>query len=259
MSAAERAEERRRALASRRRQRPSAPGNASDGTVAAARAEWEREHEEQLKKDSQNVRTRADLQEYEKKLEDQNEAALDRALMTAADTEKTGAATLGQLVSQREALQRIDASLNEINHTMSRSERLLRGIKSIGGAIANAFTSPSKEPDRTMPAPVAVAPVSSSSSSSSSARAESRSSAATATNATKSGEQPQQVQKEKSRVDQQLEQLSGVMGTLLQQAQAMQGEIKAQDPLIGHIDESVDRTIHRIDKSNRTITGILRS
>jgi len=62
-----------------------------------------------------------------------------RALASIADSEKTGIATAEELMTQREALERVDQRLDETQTTLKASQRSLNGIKSVWGGFTNMF------------------------------------------------------------------------------------------------------------------------
>jgi len=66
-----------------------------------------------------------------------NTKALDSAIAHAAQATQIADKTLSDLDRQKEQLKRSEQGLDEINASMSRSERLIKGMKSIGGAVSN--------------------------------------------------------------------------------------------------------------------------
>jgi len=53
--------------------------------------------------------------------------------------------TLAKLDAQKEQLKRSEGGLDDINSSMTRSERLIKGMKSIGGALTNWISGASKD------------------------------------------------------------------------------------------------------------------
>lgn len=75
------------------------------------------------------------------KLQNENSATLKNTIKVARETTVVGASTIHKLNEQTEQFQRMDNTLTETGDSISRSERILRGMKSFGGAITNMFTS----------------------------------------------------------------------------------------------------------------------
>jgi len=109
------------------------------------------------------------VQELEAKTERHKaaiEASQQRMLRLAQSAEQTGAATLAELHSQREALHRIRKDQDHIDANLQSADWLLRGMESWGGALKNAWSSwweadaansqPAEEKARTNHEPVAT-------------------------------------------------------------------------------------------------------
>ena len=98
----------------------------------------------QLSKEDQTIA-------YAEQLQSENQATLKNTIKVARETTVVGAATIHKLNDQTEQFQRMDNALVETGDTLSRSERILRGMKSWGGAISqlhkhehsNCFSLPS--------------------------------------------------------------------------------------------------------------------
>lgn len=87
----------------------------------------------------EQVRSEAEAKEYMSRLKQENKEALQSALRHADGAEQTGAATMAQLGTQREQLVQMDNKLLEIDDSLTRSDRIIKGMKSIGGAMKNWF------------------------------------------------------------------------------------------------------------------------
>jgi len=74
-------------------------------------------------------------------LQKENAATLKHTIKVARETTQVGAATIHKLNEQTEQFQRMDNTLDETQDSLTRSERILRGMKSFGGAFANMFSS----------------------------------------------------------------------------------------------------------------------
>lgn len=72
---------------------------------------------------------------HAKKLQSENASTLKNTIKVARETTVVGAATIHKLNEQTEQFHRMDNALDETNDSLSRSERILRGMKSIGGTI----------------------------------------------------------------------------------------------------------------------------
>ncbi|EAL73248.1 GRAM domain-containing protein [Dictyostelium discoideum AX4] len=62
------------------------------------------------------------------------------ALKLATETKETGIATLNELSYQAEVIDGIEAKMDNIHANLDRSDRLLKGIESVGGALSNHFS-----------------------------------------------------------------------------------------------------------------------
>lgn len=73
--------------------------------------------------------------------QDDPKGALTRAIRAAAEANEVGAQTVQQLARQEEQLDRMQDDLDETDDTLSRTQWMLKGMKSIGGAVSNFFSS----------------------------------------------------------------------------------------------------------------------
>ena len=86
------------------------------------------------------------------KLQNENQATLKNTIRVARETTVVGAATIHKLSEQTEQFERMDQTLSETQDSLSRSERILRGMKSIGGSIGQHTTATDRQqPDDTQP------------------------------------------------------------------------------------------------------------
>ncbi|EGC37839.1 hypothetical protein DICPUDRAFT_149475, partial [Dictyostelium purpureum] len=71
------------------------------------------------------------------------------ALRLAVETKETGISTLNELSYQAEVIDNIERNVENIHANLDRSDRLLKGIESFGGAISNSFNKekPSNRPE----------------------------------------------------------------------------------------------------------------
>lgn len=63
------------------------------------------------------------------------------ALRIALETRDIGAATMGELSYQAEVIDLIERDVENIHANLDKANRLVRGIESVGGSVANAFSS----------------------------------------------------------------------------------------------------------------------
>jgi len=194
--------------------------------------------------------------QVQQEMERSNDEILDSAIQHAAMATETGASTLTSLQVQKEQLQRIDGHLNDINANLSRSERILRGMKSVGGAIANVFTKRPEhhstlydkkqqidDPKLKKGAKANVNSVVSQGSISNPCTPV----AVTRTVQSTTGD---------SKTDEQLDVLLNYMTTLKSQASDMNSTLTEQAGMIDHIDSVVDHTTTRLQKNVKTIGKI---
>lgn len=129
-------------------------GNSSEGDdpsdpLAAERRIWRHKQKEKAAASGDNPfgeETEFMTQEdqmiaHAKKLQADNQSTLKNTIKVARETTQVGAATIHKLNEQTEQFERMDNALNETNDSLTRSERILRGMKSIGGAFTNMFSS----------------------------------------------------------------------------------------------------------------------
>ncbi len=68
-------------------------------------------------------------------LQAENKETLKHTIKVARETTQVGAATIHKLDEQTEQFQRMDNTLTETQDTLTRSERIIRGMKSWGGTL----------------------------------------------------------------------------------------------------------------------------
>lgn len=131
-------------------------GNSSEGDdpndpLAAERRIWRHKQKEKAaasgdnpfgtEDDAQYMTQEDQMIAHAKKLQADNQSTLKNTIKVARETTQVGAATINKLNEQTEQFERMDNTLNETNDSLTRSERILRGMKSIGGAFTNMFSS----------------------------------------------------------------------------------------------------------------------
>ena len=75
-------------------------------------------------------------------LQQQNRESLANSIRMAKEATDVGQETLMKMTAQREQMKKMDDDLDKTNESLNRSERVIRGMKSIGGTIKNLFTKP---------------------------------------------------------------------------------------------------------------------
>jgi len=160
----------------------------------------------------------------------EREKSLSNSIRVASETTHIGANTLTKLAEQKEQLQSMDSRLDSTNESVTRSNRLIRGMKSFGGNVANFFTGPKHHKSKTVEIKVDPSqPVSLSTSI---------------------------LPTSQTTEDKQLDILGGLIDTLKMQAQEMNRELNIHNQIIGHLELQVVDTTDRIKKSTREIKNI---
>jgi hypothetical protein len=77
-----------------------------------------------------------------RQLQSENRDALANSIRVASETAQIGSETNQKLDAQTEQMLKMDENLDATNASITRSDRLIRGMKSLGGAIANVFSKP---------------------------------------------------------------------------------------------------------------------
>lgn len=90
---------------------------------------------------SNNQRTEQQLKEDILKHHEQTVEILRRTCRTSGETIDLGHQNTTLLVQQGEQMDRIDDSLNRVEHGLRVSDKLLKGMKGIGGSVVSLFTS----------------------------------------------------------------------------------------------------------------------
>ena len=81
-----------------------------------------------------------------------NKDSLDNISSTLAASHDISADTTAKLEQQAETLERIDKHVSSMNNTLSLTQRMLNGIKSVTSSIGNAFSSAPAPADHTLKA-----------------------------------------------------------------------------------------------------------
>jgi len=81
--------------------------------------------------------------------------ALQNAIQAAAEANESANSTSVQLDQQKEQLHNMQNNLVEIDNNLTKSERILKGMRSIKGAISNWFNPPAPETPKVAPPPKA--------------------------------------------------------------------------------------------------------
>jgi len=100
---------------------------------------WFEEKPTNIKNLSGDRQTQAMIYESER-LADESMASVNRSLKMVENSKQLGVDTLDGLHRQGEQIRNIQADVDDINYMQNRADRHMRGISSVGGAIANKFT-----------------------------------------------------------------------------------------------------------------------
>lgn len=82
----------------------------------------------------------ADTTDTAQRLRTESRDSLTRSIQTATEAREIGASTIIKLNEQGEQIQRNLHSMDVIDESLSRAQRLVRGMKSTVGAMKNVFT-----------------------------------------------------------------------------------------------------------------------
>ena len=167
--------------------------------------------------------------------------AFDQMLQTLSETEKTGAQTLLTLESQGQQLDKIEDNLDDINQSLSSSERILRRMKSILSSVFSRRGSSLPIP-RQDKKPI-VNPK--------------KDLSITKESHQQTKELQQQHQSQHDEEDAKLDAVSNSMKILLEQANAMNKELSRHNEKLTRIDETVDFTNVRIKRDIKKIDELL--
>jgi hypothetical protein len=213
-----------------------------------------------------------------------NLESIQRSVQLAHDADERGAATLTQLSMQREQLSNIQRNMDDINGNMTRSERILRGMKSLGGAIRNAFgkkpadetARPTRPDDAAAAAPPVAAAAAAAAADAAAGAAQSASNDAAASEsgaaarggsgkkgaseATVAAPARDAAAAEYDRAEREgLQQLSAALENLKVKAHAMGDELDQQNAVLQGLNDDVEFTTERVRRGNREINRILKS
>lgn len=179
-----------------------------------------------------------------------------RALRLLNETEEVGVTTAAELVRQGEQLRNIDERLDEVDHTLTATQRNINSLKSIFG---NLFT-------RT-PKPAPSKPSTTNAKMTSSSSFSGTGSASAAPNRTMSGEAPPTSKAQfavitgsdrEQELNANLDEMSKGLSNLTRLAREMGSELDRQDPLISRISNKAELTKGKIDVQNDQMKKILK-
>lgn len=205
-----------------------------------------------------------------------NTEATRSILRQTAATEAMAADTMRELSKQTEQLKDVDRKIDEIDNHITFSERTVRGMSSIFGAIKNVFTSGSYIETPTAAAAPRTTPGSSSSLNSSSSSSSSAPRQPIRPDASKPFDWQQQqkaanpavvassspngyklaVQHEEQRQEDDLDLIAKSIGNLKGMAQAMNGELATQSTIVDGLDGKLLRVGDRTKQLNAAIKKV---
>jgi hypothetical protein len=226
-------------------------------------------------------------------LQQENRDALANSIRVASEATQVGASTITKLNEQKEQMIKMDENLDATNESLTRSNRVIRGMKSLGGSIANFFSKPKEHQTEKLDMGAIEAQVraeqnakaasdrqASSVDRDSSGRVKQREMSAEEKirlersvgakmangkyekfssndrESEKAKAALQEFEANKQVEDQQLDALGELMDTLKVQAGVMNTELKTHAVIINHLDGQIDKTSSRIQQSNREMKKI---
>eukprot|EP00823_Brevimastigomonas_motovehiculus_P003558 TRINITY_DN2187_c0_g1_i1.p1 TRINITY_DN2187_c0_g1~~TRINITY_DN2187_c0_g1_i1.p1 ORF type:complete len:156 (-),score=60.02 TRINITY_DN2187_c0_g1_i1:223-690(-) len=154
-----------------------------------------------------------------------------------------------------------------MNGTLTRTDRILRGLKSIGGSIRNWLTKPKKAEDTrfgfssTSSSSSASSSSTSSTVSSSASRSVLFSSSSSLTSSSSSSSSSshlneKQLHRDKV-VEDQLDAILNAVSNMSNQGVLMKEELEVQNQMLDHIDTNVDVTRYKVKKQTKTMKEIV--
>lgn len=215
--------------------------------------------------------------EHGRQLQRENAQSLKNSLKHAKEATNVGAGTIVQLQQQTEQMERMEHNLDVTHDSLSRSERIIKGMKSIGGTISNWFTSKPKAKAKDLTEKVREDPPMLEEKSEKSRSSRSRSNnkqdddlppiqvldrngevvknSRIEPNAKQQAALQEFAQNQKQE-DEALDELSDTLHILKQQAHVMNKEMQTQDKLLDRIDGKVDSANERMVKATKTMSKI---
>eukprot|EP01105_Mastigella_eilhardi_P001810 TRINITY_DN12180_c0_g1_i1.p2 TRINITY_DN12180_c0_g1~~TRINITY_DN12180_c0_g1_i1.p2 ORF type:complete len:183 (+),score=55.28 TRINITY_DN12180_c0_g1_i1:161-709(+) len=174
-----------------------------------------------------------------------NRRALDssrRALGIAEETRNTSAGTLVELHKQGEQMDRCVAKMDGVHAELDNATWVLRGMRSVTGAVANYFSSPPATAAAGRSAPAATT--------------KAAPKAAPNNRYTEIRRDVQQKQTEEDEVDRTLEQLARAVGDIRRMGEETGEELRRHEPKLDCLQESVLRADARLRRANHDIKRI---
>jgi synaptosomal-associated protein 29 len=186
------------------------------------------------------------LQERIGYVEDESLESTRRALRMINETHQVGAETAQELYRQGEKLQSMETKIDQVNDTLTATQKNLNQIKSIFGGFKNKFIGRSSSKDDFKKVePKSTLPSSSSVSSSMSTTVKTQHAVITGS------------EREKE-LNSNLDEMSLGLGQLKSLALGMQLEIDRQDPMVERLSGKIDRTHIKVQDQNAQMKRILK-
>jgi len=206
-------------------------------------------------------------------LQQANRDSLAKSLLMAKQSLDVGQETIMKMTSQREQMRKMDDDLDKANESLNRSERVIRGMKSTFGGIANFFSKPKEHHSHKLDKNIKVAEDPEAASTSDSSRPRKNGTETgeegeeenkhiplrdrdLANESIKSREALQEFQKGFDQEDEQLDELGEMLTQLKGQAKDMNTELKQQSVLVDHLGGQVDATHGRIKAADSGVKEI---
>lgn len=178
------------------------------------------------------------IQEKIGRIENDSLESTYRALRVLNETQEVGVATATELVRQGEKLRDIDGKLDDVNQTLTNTQKNINQIKSVFGGLRNKFFSSKSSSDSKPISPITTS--------------KSQSAMNTINQKQESKAEFQSItgsDREKE-LNRNLDEMSLGLNRLKALGLEMQNELDRQDPLIDRLNNKVDRTQTRITDQN---------
>ncbi|KYQ96754.1 GRAM domain-containing protein [Tieghemostelium lacteum] len=112
------------------------------------------DEEEKAKKQAKNRESQIYQQQQKVMSPKVDTESTKQALRYAIETKEVGISTIDELSRQAEMIDNMERNIENIHSNLDKSERLLKGIESVGGAISNALSKDKTKGGPNLPTPV---------------------------------------------------------------------------------------------------------
>lgn len=197
-----------------------------------------------------------------KKIQEDNRHALNNTISLASEAVKTGTSTIETLDRQQEQLTKLTGSMDDIDASMNRSKRVIRGMKSIGGAITNFFSKPKpedcKQVDTVMPKKFATSVPQMQNKKQS--KKETPMASIRVLSAKQEGDKVisalQEFKDNEKKEDEAIDNIADLLDIMKDQAKVMNRQLKTSNALLTDLDSRVTDSTARLEDANRELKKI---